>query len=313
MGILIVGDLMIDHWIVGGAQAKICQEAPIPIYDEVEDIYLPGGAGNLAMNVRNMGADYQLLCPIGEMIHDYDDEGYHVSNPKNNYHIKNNDIVAGGNILHSNDIVYSNTIVYDTTYKNRLVCDDYLIARWDRNYILTDNEAMEYHNLVLDNMDEYTTMIVTDYNKGAVNNELFLQRIVRDFKGNIVLDPYSCRDIEWYKRVLTYAKGNVILVPNDKEMDADMIDKLLGWCKCSIVMKCGADGCILYDNSGAYRYKSAATTVRSVVGAGDAVTGTIGVCIDKGIDLETGCHEAMICAADAIQNPLTVVTSRKIE
>lgn len=283
MSILIVGDLMIDHWIVGRAQAKICQEAPIPIYDEIEDIYLPGGAGNLAMNVKAMGAEYKLLC----------------ANPINME-------------IAEEDINCTYTQTESISYKNRLVCDDYLISRWDHNYILTKKEAADYQKMVLDNMNDYTTMIITDYNKGAVNNELFLSNIVRKFKGNIVMDPYSGRNIEWYKWMLTWCDSNLILVPNDKEMDTNMIEELLGWCKCSIVMKCGNMGCVLYTIDSEIHYPSVATTVRSVVGAGDVCVAAIGVCIDKGRSLEQACNVAMICAANAITKPLTCVTDIRI-
>lgn len=314
MSILIVGDLMIDHWIVGRAQAKICQEAPIPIYDAVEDIYLPGGAGNLAMNVKAMGAEYKLLCPIGNPT------GNMFDDTKDNYVSIDGYIVTGGNILYDNGIVYDNTICGGTTYKNRLVCDDYLISRWDHNYILIEDEAKNYQKLVLDNMNEYTTMVITDYNKGAISREL-LGCIVNTYDGNIILDPYSGRDYEYWEDIMNWRNNDkVTIIPNSLEMD--MVDdrgtiEYLTSNHCNVVIKAGRMGCFLYRPNVEWidrlHIPSVATTVRSVVGAGDTVTAAIGVCIDRGIGLEEACGYAMDAAAEAISYPLTCVTTRKIK
>src|SRR5581483_12183379 len=53
--ILVVGDVMLDHYIWGDA-TRISPEAPVPVVDVVRDTYAAGGAANVALNIAELGA-----------------------------------------------------------------------------------------------------------------------------------------------------------------------------------------------------------------------------------------------------------------
>ncbi len=62
--ILVVGDLMLDTY-THGTVTRISPEAPVPIVDFQREEHRPGGAANVAMNIKAMGAVCTLCGVIG--------------------------------------------------------------------------------------------------------------------------------------------------------------------------------------------------------------------------------------------------------
>src|SRR3979411_2587030 len=53
--IVVIGDAMIDEWIWGDV-TRISPEAPVPVVAVREHTFTLGGAGNVANNLRELGA-----------------------------------------------------------------------------------------------------------------------------------------------------------------------------------------------------------------------------------------------------------------
>jgi len=66
--ILVVGDVMLDHYIWGDA-TRISPEAPVPVIDIARDTWTPGGAANVANNVAALGAQCTVFGYIGNDEH----------------------------------------------------------------------------------------------------------------------------------------------------------------------------------------------------------------------------------------------------
>jgi rfaE bifunctional protein kinase chain/domain len=62
--ILVVGDVMLDHFIWGQV-ARISPEAPVPVVDFVRESYIPGGAANVARNLAALGVQAELFGTVG--------------------------------------------------------------------------------------------------------------------------------------------------------------------------------------------------------------------------------------------------------
>lgn len=62
--ILIVGDVMLDHFVVGRVN-RISPEAPVPVVEFDHEEHRPGGAANVARNVRALGGRVALGGVIG--------------------------------------------------------------------------------------------------------------------------------------------------------------------------------------------------------------------------------------------------------
>ena len=52
--VLLIGDFMIDHYIMG-TSSRMSPEAPVPIILPEKEYSIPGGTGNVAMNICVMG------------------------------------------------------------------------------------------------------------------------------------------------------------------------------------------------------------------------------------------------------------------
>src|ERR1700682_5932328 len=62
--ILVIGDVMLDHFIWGSV-ARISPEAPVPVVDFERENRMPGGAANVARNLTSLSVPAQLLGIVG--------------------------------------------------------------------------------------------------------------------------------------------------------------------------------------------------------------------------------------------------------
>ena len=62
--ILVIGDLMLDEFIWGKV-SRISPEAPVPVVNVTAESYYPGGAANVARNVREFTARTAVLGVAG--------------------------------------------------------------------------------------------------------------------------------------------------------------------------------------------------------------------------------------------------------
>lgn len=62
--ILVIGDVMLDHYIWGDA-TRISPEAPVPVVDIARDTWTAGGAANVALNIASLGAHCTVAGFIG--------------------------------------------------------------------------------------------------------------------------------------------------------------------------------------------------------------------------------------------------------
>src|ERR1700730_1576867 len=66
--IVIVGDVMLDHFIFGRV-TRISPEAPVPVVQFDHEEFRVGGAGNVAHNVRGLGGSVELIGIVGRDEH----------------------------------------------------------------------------------------------------------------------------------------------------------------------------------------------------------------------------------------------------
>ena len=62
--IKIIGDIMLDEWIYGSATKKSA-EAPINIFETIRVQSSLGGVGNLCINLKSLGINFDLISEIG--------------------------------------------------------------------------------------------------------------------------------------------------------------------------------------------------------------------------------------------------------
>src|SRR5438046_657941 len=62
--ILVVGDVMLDHFIWGRV-ARISPEAPVPVVEFERESFMPGGAANVARNLTALNVPTELFGVVG--------------------------------------------------------------------------------------------------------------------------------------------------------------------------------------------------------------------------------------------------------
>ena len=66
--VLVIGDLMLDEY-VWGRVSRISPEAPVPVVEVIRESYYPGGAANVARNVREFSPSVFVMGLVGEDAH----------------------------------------------------------------------------------------------------------------------------------------------------------------------------------------------------------------------------------------------------
>ena len=65
---LVIGDLMLDQYIFGDV-GRISPEAPVPVLNPEKTYSTPGGAGNVAINLAELGASVECIGTVGSDRH----------------------------------------------------------------------------------------------------------------------------------------------------------------------------------------------------------------------------------------------------
>src|SRR3954462_8790962 len=110
--LLVIGDLMLDEF-VWGKVGRISPEAPVPVVEVTGESFYPGGAANVARNLRQFTESVSVMGAVGQ-----DASGRRL-----------HDLLAGQNIELLNAIEDSN---FPTIVKTRIIARNQQIVRVDR-------------------------------------------------------------------------------------------------------------------------------------------------------------------------------------
>lgn len=157
--IVIIGDVMIDAYLKGEVK-RISPEAPVPILDVKKRDYRLGGAANVALNIKSLGANPILFSVIGN-----DFYGDYFKKLLTENEIPNLTITASKH--------------RKTTIKYRLIGNGAQMMRIDDEDIFPLQKE-EYTSLLQDFKtyianNNINAIIFEDYDKGTITPELILE------------------------------------------------------------------------------------------------------------------------------------------
>lgn len=192
--VLIVGDLMVDEYLMGDAE-RISPEAPVPVVLVAEDKRLLGGAGNVARNIRALGGQPFLVGVCGK-----DAAGLELSRC-----LAEDDIEAELFTLHGRP----------TTTKTRILARQQQIVRVDREDTspLDDMTVSDILRRIARELPRCHAIVISDYGKGLVSSSLvsgLLALVHGDGRHLPVLVDPKPQNIGAYR-------GVTLLTPNAKE------------------------------------------------------------------------------------------------
>ena len=268
--VAVIGDAMLDVYLHGDVD-RISPEAPVPVVRVRERRYALGGAGNVAQNVRAVGAHCRLVAAVGDDL--------------------------GGTRLQSMlqeiDASVESLVAVDrpTTTKTRIVARSQQVVRVDEeeDADLDGGEVERLLGAVADAVEAADALVLEDYNKGVlVPRVIAAATQAARAKGiPIVVDPK-------YRNFFLY-RGATIFKPNRRELEAALgaavdlehpkalpatferlgVDNLL--------LTLGERGMMLIPSHGEIMHvPTTAREVYDVVGAGDTVTAYLAVILASG-------------------------------
>lgn len=289
--VLVVGDIMLDHYIHGDA-TRISPEAPVPVVSVVRDRFVAGGAANVALNLRSLGAE-TVLCGLFGNDSAGDDLAKILSEKK----------ISVPAAFRRDDV--------RTIIKSRVVVRNQQLCRLDRegvpaSYALASPAV---RGALLDEISRADAVIVSDYAKGTVDMPLLAEVLEAAKKREILvsLDPKPRRRLPFEDvGLLTPNRDEAIELAGIGDeisaadpFPAEEICRRI-WEKHHpkmLVVTLGAGGMLLSTNGKVgKRIPTFAREVFDVSGAGDTVIASLTLALAAGASLEDAAHFANTAA-----------------
>ena len=277
--VLVVGDIMLDAYLIGDAD-RISPEAPVPVVRIEKERYLLGGAGNVARNIVALGGVATLAGVMGKdasadrirgLVRDEGICGAFVALPQR-----------------------------PTTVKTRVMARRQQMLRLDSEdaspLSSADQEALL--SVITEQLPAHDVVILSDYSKGIVSLS-FMSRL----RGLLAASPHQVKVLIDPKpsNVGLYG-GSFLLTPNTKETGAGMPVRsreeilaagraILEKVGCPhLLTTLGSDGMALFSGpSEVWHVPTMAQDVFDVTGAGDTVIATLGLGLAAGLPLLASC------------------------
>jgi len=271
--LLVVGDVMLDHYIWGRVE-RISPEAPVPVVAVSNESIHLGGAANVAQNILSLGGRVELCGVIGR-----DDFGGRVLRELKRLKIGTEGIVTDPG--------------RPTTKKTRVIAHNQQVVRFDREQRKPVSEKIRetIRRFVARRIPRVDGVVISDYAMGVISAELMRELIALAHQNHvrIIVDPKVSH--------LPFYKGVHVITPNTAEAlgaagfgqgsEGDLmkagrilLDRL--GCEAVLVTR-GEHGMSLFENNGKVTHiPTVAREVYDVTGAGDTVIAAMamGLCAD---------------------------------
>jgi len=283
--ILVIGDLMIDHYLWGSCD-RISPEAPVQVVDIAKETTVLGGAGNVINNLNTLGAKVSVSSVIGD-----DENGAELTDMLRNIGVNTQNIVTQEG--------------RKTSKKSRVIAVSQQILRYDKESknAISQDSVTKILAALENSIASYDVVILSDYGKGVLTDAL-CQGVIKLAKAQnvkVLVDPKGS-DFSKYK-------GAYLLTPNKKEaMIATQIDisskesleeallKLKNECELDISMiTLSEDGIATHDKK-VEVFPTVAKEVFDVTGAGDTVIASIAFALSAGMSIQESAAFANLAA-----------------
>ncbi len=213
MKVGVIGDLMLDTYMWGGVE-RISPEAPVPIVTLHKKEYRIGGAGNVALNCKSLGAQTTILSVTGD-----DAEGMILSE------------LLDSNGIDTSFLLVSNDRI--TTSKTRVISRNQQMMRLDQE--ITHDLLHKDEKYLLDKVHHYIStvdpdvIIFEDYNKGVLTEKIIHRVIELCREAGVItaVDPkrrnfFSYRHADIFKPNLKEVREGLNLLPEQTKTPDDL-------------------------------------------------------------------------------------------
>jgi len=278
--ILVVGDLMLDRYVVGSV-SRISPEAPVPVVLVTHEYSRPGGAANVALNIQSLGGQAVVAGVVGT-----DAAGDELKR-----------------LLETAGIDTAGVMTMQgpqTTVKTRIVAGRQQVVRVDREESRDKVEGRMngFDGLLQSLLPNVSSVIVEDYSKGVVSQGV-VDRVMTGCRAAgvaVSLDPKDNQSlrIEGLRlatpnyREARLAAGLTTKIQDDDPVAQGELARIghilqQKWSPELLIVTLGAHGMYLLSRSGEPEMiPTRAREVFDVSGAGDTVIGTATLALAAG-------------------------------
>jgi len=293
--VVVIGDAMIDEWIWGDV-SRISPEAPVPVVAVREHTFTLGGAGNVANNLRALGARVAFVGGVGD-----DAEGARLR-------AMFDDLGVDARAL----VTLSDR---PTTRKTRVVAHNQQVVRadWESTAALRDDDRRRVVEQVALSVRDADAVVLSDYAKGFLHREIVTAALAAPV---VVADPKPA-NMQLFGGVTCIAPnvGEAARASGIAIVDDDSLDRagraLLELLRCRYVLVTrGEHGMSLFAQ-GAPRFDvpAVARTVFDVSGAGDTVVAVLTLALAANIPAEAATQLANFAAGAVVEKLGTATAS----
>ena len=215
MKVAVIGDVMLDTYWWGSVE-RISPEAPVPVVAVTKKEQRIGGAGNVALNIEELGAYVALLTILGD-----DEDGNQLKKLLTEKNIDTRYILESKKRI--------------TTNKIRIISRNQHMMRLDAEMVndldFVDEENLQNQVQKFINTEKPDAVIFEDYNKGILTKSIIENTIAFCQKNNIIsaVDPkrknfFSYRNATLFKPNLNEAITGLNLLP--EEVSAELLSNI---------------------------------------------------------------------------------------
>lgn len=268
--VLVIGDLMLDrYW--HGATGRISPEAPVPVVNVGDTEERPGGAGNVALNIAELGGQVSLLGLTGQ-----DDAAKTLS----------------GLLAPRVDCRFVGVAALPTITKLRIISRHQQLIRLDFEAGFDDKALPELHAVYEQALRDSAVVILSDYGKGSLAKVQDLIASARQQQKPVLVDPKG-NDFSCYR-------GASLITPNQSEFEA-----IVGPCvdetaivekgqrliqeldlQALLITRSEKGMMLLQRDQAAFQLPTHAKEVFDVTGAGDTVIAVMAAALAAGSSLQ---------------------------
>jgi len=304
--ILIVGDVILDHYLIGQVN-RVSPEAPVPVVQHQKELFRLGGAANVALNIKALGGNAFLASTIGE-----DPFGRRLME------LMQEENMSSQLVLPCQEL--------QTICKTRVLARNQHLLRYDYEQIKNLPPHLEEVFLarITNFLDKQPidAIVFQDYNKGVLTPKVITTIIALANQKNIptLVDPKK-DNFEQYKDV-TLCKPNIrevnmvlgevldefLLDENHLSKSAQTIQATLN--NKITLITLGANGIFLQVGEQSTHFPTAQRQVADVCGAGDTVISVVALGLASNMPLNTVATLANIAGGQVCEQVGVVAVER---
>lgn len=270
--VLVIGDIMLDNY-VRVEPKKISSEYPGIIANYSNEYYTLGGAANVACNISKFNVDVTLFGIIGK-----DKNGKLLKKMLRKEKINQNYVISSLN--------------YKTITKKRVISlDNKQILRVDYE----DTEIKDYKEVLL-NFNEikkntYDLIVISDYRKGLITNELY-NKIIEYSQNNkikVICDPKD--DLVDYHDLFILKPNReefIKIIKKEEKVYKYMVDNNIE----NIIVTLGKNGMKLFSTNDVECFSAEVEDICDVSGAGDIVLAFLALGYLSNFNIKFSCELA---------------------